>query len=74
MGTGSVEIRRFTAIPCDRRCLSPFSGGDYWNAVEKGDRHRAGLAFPRLSHRSRLGASPHFPLTVDSVKNQNPKT
>jgi len=37
MGTGSVEMRFSSAIPRGRRCLSPFSGGDCRDPVEKGD-------------------------------------
>ena len=48
MGTGSVTLWFLPLFRVCRRCLSPFSDGEFRTTVEKGDRHRAATVFPQF--------------------------
>ena len=58
MGTGSVALRLLRLFRVCRRCLSPFSDGEFRTTVEKGDRHRAATVFPQFQPISARSQSP----------------
>ena len=69
MGTGSVALWFLRLFWVCRRCLSPFSDGQ-WRAPWKKGQAPRGYCFPRNSGRYPLGASPHFPLPAYSLRKE----